>query len=289
MTIKFSSATAENCTTGCELSFDYKETTLAGANMGTGFMIGFDPIPTTPPVVYNTVKYTSRYGFIGYTTSNHIFTINGSIPAATLSLVHQSDKNMLIMMIPIVESSDNQTAASKILTDTLNDALKKAPTTGKFTFPNFSFQSIFPSNSPFFYTKQGTYESIVFENAISINKTVLDNFKKVTKPSPNRDTGANQYKIYYNPNGANSIDSSSDMANDDEIYIDCQPVNSSKETVQYVEKNPVKLDLSTIVNDPTTYLVLQLVLSCLVFVIIYALLNMGFKYMTMAKPMATAR
>ena len=71
------------------------------------------------------------------------------------------------------------------------------------------------------------------------------------------------------------------MTNKDEIYIDCQPVNSSEEKIEYVTKNPFKNDLSTILNDPITYLILQLILSCIVFVVIYFILSKGFQYITL--------
>lgn len=70
------------------------------------------------------------------------------------------------------------------------------------------------------------------------------------------------------------------MSNKDEIYIDCQPVNSSEEKIEYVTKNPFKNDLSTMLNDPTTYLILQMIMSSIVFLVIYFVLSKGFKFMT---------
>ena len=102
----------------------------------------------------------------------------------------------------------------------------------------------------------------------------MDKLKQVIKPSVNRDVG--EPKIYYNPNGATSIA----LIKDEEIYIDCQPVNSSEEKIEYVTKNPFKNDLSTMLNDPTTYLILQMIMSSIVFLVIYFVLSKGFKFMT---------
>ena len=276
MTIKLSSATAEKCTTDCELSFDFKETGVTVRNSGDAMSVGFDPI-MTPPVVYNKAKYTPLKGFVFYNTSNPLLSINGSNPAAVFYLFLQSDKNVLSMIIPIVESSNNQTNASTILSDILNESFIKAPKVGeqgKISYSGFSFQKIFPTNSPFFSMRQGSYISIIFEKSISINKSVLDKLKQVIKPSVNRDVG--EPKIYYNPNGATSIA----LIKDEEIYIDCQPVNSSEEKIEYVTKNPFKNDLSTMLNDPTTYLILQMIMSSIVFLVIYFVLSKGFKFMT---------
>jgi hypothetical protein len=99
--------------------------------------------------------------------------------------------------------------------------------------------------------------------------------KKIIQPALPFTLG--QSKVYYNESGAGS----NALIKDEEIYIDCQPVNSSKETIEYVTKNPLKNDLSTILNDPTTYLILQMILSCIVFIVIYFILSKGFKFITM--------
>jgi hypothetical protein len=183
------------------------------------------------------------------------------------------------MGIPIVESSNNQTNASELITSVLNESILNAPKAGdktKLNVGDFSLQSIFPTNSPFFSVTEDNM--IFFENAISIDKTVLDKLKQIIQPST-FPSGKAPSKVYYNANGATSIA----LIKDEEIYIDCQPVNSSKETIEYVTKNPVKNDLSTILNDPTTYLILQIILSCIVFVVIYFVLSKGFQFMTLGK------
>lgn len=281
MTINLSSATAEKCTTGCELSFDFKETNLTVQNRGNIYFFGVDPV-MTPPVVYNNKKYTPGMSAVLYeASSNPSVSYDTMSPAAFFGVIHESGTNRLYMMIPIVESSTNQTSASAMLTKVLNESFSKAPapnTEAKIAVYDFSFQSIFPTNSPFFVindTNSSTY--VFFKNPISIEKTVLDNLKKITKPITGGLGISKSSKVYYNETGATSIA----LIKDEEIYIDCQPVNSSEEKIEYVTKNPFKNDLSTILNDPTTYLILQLILSCIVFVVIYFILSKGFQYITL--------
>lgn len=282
MTITLSSATAEKCTTECELSFDYKETNLTVQNGGNDLSFGVDPV-MTPPVVYNNKKYTPVVSAVIYdASSNPSISYDNVPPAAFFVVFLQSGKNYLFMLIPIVESSSNQTNASELITSVLNESILNAPKAGdktKLNISDFSFQSVFPTRSPFFAINDNSSStSIFFENAISIEKTVLDKLKQIIQPNA-RGLGITTPKVYYNETGAGS----NALIKDEEIYIDCQPVNSSKETIEYVTKNPFKNDLSTILNDPTTYLILQLILSCIVFVVIYFVLSKGFQFMTLGK------
>ena len=279
MTINLSSATAEKCTTGCELSFDFKETNLTVQNRQNIYLFGVDPV-MTPPVVYNNEKYTPFMSAVLYdASSNPSISYDTVLPAAVFLLILQSGRKFLSMVIPIVESSTNQTSASVMLTKVLNDSFRIASSPnsdGKISFYDFSFQSIFPTNSPFFVINDtNSSTNVFFKNPINIEKSVLDNLKKIIKPSNGFGISTNS-KVYYNETGAGS----NALIKDEEIYIDCQPVNSSEEKIEYVTKNPFKNDRSTMLNDPTTYLILQMILSCIVFVVIYFILSKGFKFMT---------
>ena len=90
------------------------------------------------------------------------------------------------MVIPIVESSTNQTSASAMLTKVLVDSVSKAPSQNieaKLAVSDFSFQSIFPTNSPFFViNNDNSSTNVFFKNPISIEKTVLDDLKKILNP-----------------------------------------------------------------------------------------------------------
>jgi len=287
MTINLSSATAEKCTTGCELSFDFKETNLTVGNRKNYLGFGIDPV-MTPPVVYNNKKYTPVISAVFYdASSNPSISYDTVPPSAFFAVILQSGSNQLLMVIPIVESSTNQTSASAMLTKVLVDSVSKAPSQNieaKLAVSDFSFQSIFPTNSPFFViNNDNSSTNVFFKNPISIEKTVLDDLKKILNPLTGVLGNSTNPKVYYNESGAGS----NALIKDEEIYIDCQPVNSSKETIEYVTKNPLKNDLSTILNDPTTYLILQMILSCIVFIVIYFILSKGFKFITMPQIIPT--
>ena len=102
MTITLSSATAEKCTTECELSFDYKETNLTVQNGGNDLSFGVDPV-MTPPVVYNNKKYTPVVSAVIYdASSNPSISYDNVPPAAFFVVFLQSGKNYLFMLILIL-------------------------------------------------------------------------------------------------------------------------------------------------------------------------------------------
>jgi hypothetical protein len=81
-------------------------------------------------------------------------------------------------------------------------------------------------------------------------------------------------KVFYNASGSKST-----LA-DQGIYIDCQPTGSSGEVEVVQARNPPIYDLDTIMKDPTVYMIIQLLMSCLIFIIIYFLISYGFAFMT---------
>lgn len=236
----------------------------------------------TPPVVYNNKKYTPVFGYVIYdASSNPYVSYDNVAPAAIFAVFLQSGSNQLSIAIPIIESSTNQTSASEMLTKVLEDSVSKVTSPNseaKLAIFDFSFQSIFPTKSPFFViNNDNSSTSVFFKNPVSIGKTVLDKLKQIIQPALPFTLA--QSKVYYNESGAGS----NALIKDEEIYIDCQPVNSSEEKIEYVTKNPFKNDLSTMLNDPTTYLILQMILSSIVFLVIYFVLSKGFKFMTLGK------
>ena len=65
----------------------------------------------------------------------------------------------------------------------------------------------------------GSYNYIVYavDNALNIPNDVLEKLKQITE---NTECKINENNVFYNKNGANSKNSS------DDIFIDCQPVDS---------------------------------------------------------------
>jgi hypothetical protein len=270
--------TTGDCNTKCAYSFDYKECELSATNNFYSIVFDIDPIPSVPPVIYNNQKYTPYKIFISSPSRNRY---EGSVVDAEIMISHFSvgGGGDLTVYIPIIQSTDTS-AASILITQMITDVAKKAPNNGNTIanvsgIANFSLNTIIPK-APFYSYSSDDSDFIVFglPSAIPISNSVLDGkLKKILRayPSPPEDT---EIEVFYN-----SVGPKSSLA-DQGIYIDCQPTGSSGEVEVAQTRNPPIYDLDTILKDPTLYMILQLLMSCLIFLIIYFLISYGFAFMT---------
>lgn len=269
---------AGDCNTKCAYSFDYKDCGLTASNDGYLITYGIDPAPSVPPVLYNNNQYVPNQILI-FNPSIHKY--EGSRVDAELAIIHSpvNGGNQLIVCVPIRKSTDTS-SASILVSQMITDVAAKAPNgRNKIAhvsgIENFSLNTIIPKTPFYSYTKNNT-DNIVFglSSAIPLSSSIFDN--KLTKitgafPSQPNDTST---KVYYNGSGPKS------SLADQGIYIDCQPTGSSGEVEVVQAKNPPIYDLDTIMKDPTVFMILQLLMSCLIFIVIYFLISYGFAFMT---------
>jgi len=269
---------AGDCNTKCAYSFDYKDCGLTASNDGSQITYGIDPAPSVPPVLYNNnqylpskivIVYPSTHKYDGYTVDAELIVqhnpVNGGSP--------------LSVYIPIIKSTDTS-SASILVSQMITDVAAKAPNSGNKIasvsgVENFSLNTIVPRVPFYSYSKSGQ-DNIVFglSSAIPLSGSILDDkLKKITRPVPSQPNDTST-KVYYNASGPKS------SLADQGIYIDCQPTGSSGEVELVQAKNPPIYDLDTITKDPTVFMILQLLMSCLIFIVIYFLISYGFAFMT---------
>ena len=270
---------AGDCNTKCAYSFDYKDCGLLATNNGSFITYGIDPPPSVPPVLYNNNHYLPVKVLIVH-PSLHKY--DGSQVDAELIIMHYpvNGGGILDVCIPIIRSTDTSTA-SILVSQMITDVAAKAPMSGNKIshvsgLENFSLNTIIP-RAPFYsYSKSNSHDVIVFglASAIPLSGSILDDkLTKITSPMPSRldDTSI---KVYYNASGPKS------SLADKGIYIDCQPTGSSGEVEVVKTRNPPIYDLDTIMKDPTVFMILQLLMSCLIFIVIYFFISYGFAFMT---------
>jgi hypothetical protein len=269
---------AGDCNTKCAYSFDYQDCGLTATNSGSSITYGIDPIPNVPPVLYNKKQY-KPIKMVIHNQSVHKF--EGYTVDAEIEIVHESvdGGNSLSVFIPIIKSIDTS-SASILIAQMITDVAQKAPTNGKEIsqvtgIENFSLNTIVP-RAPFYsYTKDGM-DKIVFglASAIPLSPTILDDkLTQIINPTPSQSYDTTT-KVFYNGSGPKST-----LA-DQGIYIDCQPTGSSGEVEVVQTRNPPVYDLDSILKDPTVYMIIQLLMSCLIFIVIYFLISYGFAFMT---------
>ena len=264
------------CEQKCSYNFKYPETNLTAKNNGIMINLKCDN-SNIPSVVYNNEKYdVSNISIVS--PSIHIF--NGATINAEILIEHIPIKGgpHLVVCIPIIESSDSSISGN-LITEIIQNVSSSAPSDGETTTLNlseFTLNLIVPKKP--FYTYTGTDNNnsmsnfIVFSNldAIPLNSTTLTSLSQIIKPFPFPTLGE---KLFYNAKGPNNVVS-------DGIYISCKPTGSSREEtdVSYSKNQPV-YDMS-ILKNPYALLFLQFILGCIIFIVIFLMLNYAFTLLT---------
>ncbi len=261
------------CDLKCTYNFKYTETNLTAKNFGALIILTPDS-SKIPPVTYNQQKYNVT-NIILASPSVHIF--NGSTCAAELFIEHtpvQGGSNLAVW-IPIISSSDSSTA-SNLITEVIQGVSSNAPANGETTNLNisgFTLQSIVP-NKPFYsYTSDNT-DNIVFDitNAIGLSSSTITTLQKIIKPFPIPTPGD---KLFFNSSGPNTTKIG------EGIYISCKPTGSSdEETAVTYNKNVSTYDFSNITNNPTFKTIVQIIIGCLLFIVIFMAVSYGYSYIT---------
>jgi carbonic anhydrase len=262
------------CDLKCAYNFSYTEINSTAKN--NNVMIKLTPDNSAiPPVTYNTEKYNVSTIYI---TSPSLHTFNDKQVNAEIFIQHVPVKGgqNLIVAIPIISSSESSTA-SNLITQIIQNVSTNAPRNGESTNLNisgFTLQNIVPSKPFFSYTDTNNENWIVFpiKDAIPLNSTTLTTLGQIIKPYPLPMTGGD---LFFNSNGPNSNKTSS------EIYISCNPTGSSTETTEVVyDKNTVTpIDFNTIWNNPIFKLIIQILVACLLFIVIFYILNMMYSFL----------
>jgi hypothetical protein len=268
------------CDFKCAYNFKYSESNLTAKNDGVMISLTYDN-SSVPPVLYNNQEYTVSNIYI---TCPSIHLFNNSTAAAEIVIEHTPVKggNLLCVGIPMASSTESSTS-SNLITDIIQSVSTNAPAQGESTNMNisgFTLQNIVP-NKPFYsYTAPDTnYDWIVFGalESIPLNSGTLSTLSQIIKPFPITTPGNG---LFYNSSGPNSTG-----GNQGDIYISCQPTGSSKDEVPVTyDKNTTNYDLgsifTSIINNPNSFIVLQIFLAIIVFLILFLIINYVYNYFT---------
>jgi hypothetical protein len=260
-------------------------------NIGRGIVLSYDE-SNVPPVTYNGNKYKVSEVSI---STNVYFLFNGKPPKGIINIGHTPILGgaRMNVMIPIV-SGNSSMPSSNILTQIINQTANLAPKSGNksvISVENYNLNNIVPKK-PFYSFNisdpGGGTETIAYgiENAITIDADTIAKLNSIIKGETFilKTTGWGLGKIFYNPKGPNSSGSSSGT---DDIYIDCQPVNVSEETIQMSSENKLsayyqmksdydaKNTFIKIYNNPWFQLLLLIFVIVLFYYFIQFVLKLG--------------
>ena len=277
------------CNLKCSYSFQYSNSNCVAKNNGDRIDLSYDE-SNVPPVTYNGNKYkVSGVSII----ATSFFLFNGKPAKGIVVISHTPILGGAAMnvMIPIV-SGNSSMPSSNILTKIINETANLAPKSGNksvISVENYNLNNIVPKK-PFYSFNWpdpgGGTETIVYgiENAITIDADTIAKLNSIIKGETFVLKAAWLGKIFYNPKGPNSSGSSSGT---DDIYIDCQPVNVSEETIQMSTENKLSMDykmksdynarntLITIFFNPWFQLLLLIFVIVLFYYFIQFVLKLG--------------
>jgi carbonic anhydrase len=268
-----------NCILKCSYSFHYSNSSCIATNRGDYLSISYDK-SSSPPVLYNTTGYDVQEIRL-YTPSLHSY--NDSKTEGELVIIHNSNTGAKPLLVCLPIKSNNSTSISSLFFKTLIDTVaSSAPSDGETTTINvqkFNLDFFVPKKPFFSYSATEPYQPcsenvdyIVFsplEGSLDIMPDTLSTLQTIIMSNPyDIKTGPN---LFYNEKGPITGDGG------DQIYIDCQPVGSSEESVQIVTDTGSSSSTSDLLNNSFVKLLLG---SLLFIVILY-----GLKYvLNMIKP-----
>lgn len=196
---------------------------------------------------------------------------NNEIVDAQLTMLSSSDKgvNNLNVSIPI-STNGVGSKASTILSDIIQGVSKKAPSKGESTnsgMKEFSLNEFIPKDKFYSFTDKKTntdYISFGLSNAIYISDEDLEMLQSIiSKTGPA--TLSSKPDMYINNDGpvfGTGVSS-------DEIYIDCQPTNSSEQEVAVSYNKSINNDLVKMVKSEGFQITLLVIVSLILLYLLY--------------------
>ena len=267
--IDISKYTAGNntCDLKCAYNFDYPETNLVATNRGLMINSMFDN-NTATPVVYNQQKYSVASMMI-VSPSIHFFNGNQTNPAGNqtnaeiiISHTPSVSGNSLAVCIPIIQSNDSN-EASNLVTSLIQSVSNSANKQGQQVNinSNITLNTIIPKQPFYSYTSTdgNNTDFIVFDisDAIGLNSDTITSLQQMIRPFPLPTPGNS---LFYNKNGPNNSNIG------DGIYIKCNPVGASKDTVPVeYSKNSSSYDIFSGNNENVIKIILQILFVILIF------------------------
>jgi carbonic anhydrase len=277
---------AGNCTLKCDFSFDFPVSNCTATNNGTSLKLSFNC--PSPPVTFNNTKYNFFEADL-YSPSLLLYNNQKSSAELTLSFQPISGGKFLVVTIPLSTNGTSGSASNKI-TEIINAASKGAPAQGGSTnqgIADFTLNDFIPLKE-FYSFSYPSIEVVSFgtQSAIYISQTDLATLQKIIKPT-NYIPFASGPSLYVNKHGPTK---GLGLSGGSDIYIDCQPTNSSEEETNEVVnvKSNTNYDVGSSMSNILFNPFFLLLIFAIVFVALIMGINKGLKYLTGGGASATS-
>jgi len=268
---------AGTCNYKCAISFDFPVSSCTATNSGNYVTLSFTD--STSPVIFNKNRYNIAETFI-YSPSLHSYNNMPADAEICIALTPTEGGKQLYACIPISRNGTSNNA-SNVLSEIIQAVSKGAPSQGGSVsqgINDFTLNDFIPIKEFYNYSASGTdFVAFGLQNSIYISQSNLTALQKLIQPF-NGVAFPSGPSLFLNSDGPNK----GAGVTSDNIYIDCQPTNSSEdETNEVVNlKANTSYDVGTSFKDIFSNPIILMFLFAFVFVIIIMLLHKGLVVLT---------
>ena len=225
------------CEDKCSLSFNFPNSpSCVITNSDNLFSITYEIASSYSPVTFNNSQYYFTSNTI-YLALSSVHEYNGSYNTAELFFyLTDSTNQTLCISIPInSKASSSSPLLTNILTDIVDYQINESGESKTVNITNFTLNDIIPYK-PYYYYQNDNVNVVAYgiEHALYIQESILTSLSSyITVLSESEKAQIFPYTttLLQNTKGPTTSQSG-------EIYIDCQPVNSSIETSIYTFNKP---------------------------------------------------
>jgi carbonic anhydrase len=268
---------AGNCTYKCNLTFNYPVKSCTATNSGNYLNISCGDSDSS--VKFNNTKYNIAACYL-YSPSLQLY--NNQQTSGELMLMHNpiAGGKTLYVCIPLATNGTSGNA-SNIVSEIIDAVAKGAPSQGGSVnqgINDFTANDFIPLKEFYSYeTQNAHFVAFGMQNAIYISQKNLNSLQKIIKPFGGIPFPSGP-KLFVNKKGP--IKGDGITSND--IYIDCQPTDSSEEETNEVVniKANTNYDVGSSMANIFYNPIFLLILFAIVFIILLVGINRGLKYLS---------
>jgi carbonic anhydrase len=220
-------STSKTCDLTCSFSYTYGNSDLSVTNNGDHLAFSYDGNST---VIYNGDNYNVQDIRLYKPSLNSYY---GSKIDAELLIHHVSATGQnLLLCIPIV-SNNSSSASNTMFNKIIPFVPSKLNENRTINVSNYTLNYFIPKSGFYSYTGNlpyepcnGNYNIILFDsrNTINMNPNNLSTLGSIIKPLNVTMKTGDSSKLQFNKTGTTE----NTLTGEDEIYIDCQPVNEEE-------------------------------------------------------------
>jgi len=227
-----------HCEGKCSYQFKYRPSQALLKNKGTYISLGKYSTTSTDKIINNNIRVDNHINPYIFCPSVHTF--KNRRYAAELIIVHKGNGRMMTVCIPINGIGSSTSSLSNILSPKNLDSILLKNQVSYSSNELYNLSDYIKVNVPFysyvaplFFDNCDKCNYIIYPDPITISAASISIIKKIISNHKIPICGRECPLLYYNKKGA------TDGTKNDEIYIECQPTDSSGKEIPVPDRKPL--------------------------------------------------